>query len=118
MRANLDEPINIRYLKAFASEWVANHGKFTPPACAPSNGRKVAVIGSGPAGLTCAYFLALKGYQVTVFEAHAKAGGLLRAAIPDYRLPRDMVDREIGLLKAMGVEIRDRRHRGPGRHPG
>jgi len=106
VRANLDNPINIRYLKAFASEWVANHGKFTPPACAPSNGRKVAVIGSGPAGLTCAYFLAIKGYEVTVFEAHAKPGGLLRAAIPDYRLPRGVVDREVGLLKAMGVDIR------------
>ncbi len=106
VRANLDEPINIRYLKAFASEWVANHGKFTPPTCAPANGGKVAVIGSGPAGLTCAYFLALKGYQVTVFEAHDKPGGLLRAAIPDYRLPRDTVDREISLLKDMGVEFR------------
>ena len=106
VRANLDEPINIRYLKAFASEWVANHGKFTPPTCAPANGSKVAVIGSGPAGLTCAYFLALKGYQVTVFEAQDKPGGLLRAAIPDYRLPRDTVDREIGLLKDMGVKFR------------
>ncbi len=106
VRAHLDDPINIRYLKAFASEWVANHGKFAPPECAPSNGRKVAVIGSGPAGLTCAYFLALKGYEVTVFEAQTKPGGLLRAAIPDYRLPRGVVDREIDLLKAMGVDIK------------
>uniref|UniRef100_A0A7C3YZJ6 FAD-dependent oxidoreductase n=1 Tax=Desulfobacca acetoxidans TaxID=60893 RepID=A0A7C3YZJ6_9BACT len=106
VRANLDDPINIRYLKAFAAEWVANHGKFAPPPCAPANGHKVAVIGSGPAGLTCAYFLALKGYGVTVFEAQTKPGGLLRAAIPDYRLPRNVVDREIDLLKAMGVEIR------------
>jgi NADH-quinone oxidoreductase subunit F len=106
VRANLDDPINIRYLKAFASEWVANHGKFAPPACAPANDRKVAVIGSGPAGLTCAYFLARQGYQVTVFESQTKPGGLLRAAIPDYRLPRDTVDREIGLLKAMEVDFK------------
>ncbi len=108
VRTHLDDPINIRYLKAFAAEWVVNHGTFTPPSCASPNSRKVAVIGSGPAGLTCAYFLAIKGYAVTIFEAHAKPGGLLRAAIPDYRLPRGVVDREIDLLKAMGVEIKTR----------
>jgi NADH-quinone oxidoreductase subunit F len=106
VRTNLDNPINIRYLKAFASEWVANHGQFKAPVCEPGNGRKVAVIGSGPAGLTCAYFLAIKGYEVTVFEAQTKPGGLLRAAIPDYRLPRGVVDREIDLLKDMGVEFK------------
>jgi NADH-quinone oxidoreductase subunit F len=106
VRTNLDNPINIRYLKAFASEWVANHGQFKAPFCEPGNGRKVAVIGSGPAGLTCAYFLAIKGYEVTVFEAQTKPGGLLRAAIPDYRLPRGVVDREVDLLKDMGVEFK------------
>jgi NADH-quinone oxidoreductase subunit F len=106
VRGNLDEPLNIRYLKAFATEWVVNHGRFAPPECEPPNGRQVAVVGSGPAGLTCAFFLARKGYQVTVFEAHEEPGGLLRAAIPDYRLPRLVVDKEISLLKDMGVVFR------------
>ncbi len=105
VRATLDEPINIRYLKAFASEWVSKHGKFFPPQPAPANGHKVAVIGSGPAGLSCAYFLALRGYEVTVFEAQKKAGGLLVAAIPDYRLAREVVSKEIRLIKSLGVEI-------------
>lgn len=106
VRANLDEPINIRYLKAFASEWVAKYGNFTAPTPAPPNGLKVAVIGAGPAGLSCAYFLALRGYEVTVFEALPEPGGLLIAAIPDYRLARDVVRKEIRLIKSLGVEIR------------
>ncbi len=106
VRGNLDEPINIRYLKAFASEWVAKHGNFSPPPAMPLNGHKVAVVGSGPAGLTCAYFLALKGYLVTVFEALPEPGGLLMAAIPDYRLAREVVKKEIGIIKALGVEFR------------
>jgi NADH-quinone oxidoreductase subunit F len=106
VRASLDEPINIRYLKAFASEWVSKHGNFFPPQQAPANGHKVAVAGSGPAGLSCAYFLALRGYQVTVFEALAEPGGLLMAAIPDYRLARQVVRKEIRLIKSLGVEIK------------
>ncbi len=106
VRGNLDEPINIRYLKAFAAEWVDRHDEMTPPRPAPPTGHKVAVVGSGPAGLTCAYFLALKGHAVTIFEAHEQPGGLLVEAIPDYRLPRRVVGREIELVKALGVEIK------------
>ncbi|MBM4284088.1 MAG: FAD-dependent oxidoreductase [Deltaproteobacteria bacterium] len=106
VRSSLDEPINIRYLKAFASEWVSKHGKFFPPQPAPANGHKVAVVGAGPAGLSCAYFLALRGYEVTVFEALEEPGGLLMAAIPDYRLARTVVGKEIRLIKSLGVEIR------------
>ena len=105
VRGSLDEAINIRYLKAFASEWVSHYGNFRPPAPAPANGRRVAVIGAGPGGLACAYYLALMGYGVTVFEALPEPGGLLRAAIPDYRLAREVVDQEIDLIKAVGVEF-------------
>ncbi len=106
VRTNLDQPINIRYLKAFAAEWVDKHGKFAPPPAKPATGKKVAVIGSGPAGLSCAYFLALKGHQVTVFESAPLPGGLLVAAIPDYRLARRVVAREVEMITSLGVEIR------------
>ncbi len=106
VRANLDQPINIRYLKAFASEWVDKHGDFRPPLAKQGTGMKVAVIGSGPAGLSCAYFLALKGHQVTVFESAPVPGGLLVAAIPDYRLARRIVAREVEMISSLGVEIR------------
>ena len=106
VRANLDQPINIRYLKAFAAEWVDRHGDFRPPMAKQATGKKVAVIGSGPAGLSCAYFLALKGHQVTVFESAPIPGGLLVAAIPDYRLARRIVAREVEMITSLGVEIR------------
>lgn len=106
IRSHLDEPINIRYLKAFVSDWTANR-KAYPTAVPPSfNGKKVAVVGSGPAGLTAAHYLALEGYRVTIFEALPKAGGLLVFGIPEYRLPRDIVAREIASIQSMGVEIR------------
>jgi NADH-quinone oxidoreductase subunit F len=106
VRANLDEPLNIRYLKAFASEWVDKNAQMQPPEAAPPTGRKVAVVGGGPAGLTCAYFLALKGHQVTIFEGHNEPGGLLLEAIPDYRLPREVVAKEIRMIQSLGVEIK------------
>jgi 2-oxoacid:acceptor oxidoreductase delta subunit (pyruvate/2-ketoisovalerate family) len=77
-----------------------------PPAAAPhfpNSGKRVAVVGSGPAGLSCAYHLARFGHQVTVFEKETKAGGMLRYGIPDYRLPGDVLDREIAKLSAMGI---------------
>ncbi len=119
VRANLDEPINIRYLKAFASEWVANHGKFTPPACAPAQRRQGGGHRLGPRGPhLCLFSGPARATRSRFSRPMQKPGGLLRAAIPDYRLPRDTVDREISLLKDMGVEVSHRRHRGPGRHPG
>lgn len=106
VRGHLDEPVNIRYLKAFVSEWAEKHAGYPKPQPAPFNGIKVAVIGSGPAGLSAAHYLSLKGYGVTVFESLPVAGGLLMVGIPEYRLPREIVRREISAIQSMGVEIR------------
>ena len=75
------------------------------PVTAPSNGHKVAVVGSGPSGLTCAGDLAKKGYKVTVFEALHTAGGVLVYGIPEFRLPKSIVQKEVDNLTAMGVDI-------------
>jgi NADPH-dependent glutamate synthase beta subunit-like oxidoreductase/Pyruvate/2-oxoacid:ferredoxin oxidoreductase delta subunit len=107
MRAKLDDPLNIRYLKAFVAEQAQNDSpspfRKTP---AKNNGIKAAVIGSGPAGLSCAFFLAFSGYSVTIFEALDKPGGLLFYGIPEYRLPRSVVAKEIETIRSLGVEIR------------
>ena len=106
VRGHLDEPLNIKYLKAFVADYATRHGEYLPLNPAPSNGRKVAIVGSGPAGLSCAHYLALKGYQVTVFEAMPEAGGLFVAGIPEYRLPREVVRKEIELIAPWGWRSR------------
>lgn len=98
------ESVGIGRLERFVADWHRNNGKKTA-ARAKSNGKKVAVIGSGPAGLTAAGDLAKKGYAVTVFEALHLAGGVLVYGIPEFRLPKDIVKAEIENLKALGVEI-------------
>ena len=105
VRGHLDEPVNIRYPKAFVAEWAESHTGYPHPEPAPSNGRKVAIVGSGPAGLSAAHYLALKGYQVTILESLPVAGGLLMVGIPEYRLPRRIVHKEIDAVKSMGVQI-------------
>ncbi|HET6430091.1 MAG TPA: NADH-ubiquinone oxidoreductase-F iron-sulfur binding region domain-containing protein [Phycisphaerae bacterium] len=105
-RGDIDEPVGIRNLKRFATEQVTD--TTVSPALrwhGPRSG-KVAVIGSGPAGLSAGYFLALMGREVTVFEAMDVAGGVLRVGIPDYRLPREAVARDIDYIRDAGVEIR------------
>jgi len=101
-RGDVNQPVSICALKRYA----ADHAQ-TPPAIKPAadTGHKVAVVGSGPAGLAAAYFLRKKGHQVTIFEARAKAGGMLRYGIPAYRLPEEVLDREIKVLLDMGVAI-------------
>ncbi len=98
------EPVGIGRLERFVADWHNAHcGE--PAKAAEPNGHKVAVIGSGPSGLTCAGDLAKKGYAVTVFEALHTAGGVLVYGIPEFRLPKSIVSKEVDNLKAMGVEI-------------
>jgi NADH-quinone oxidoreductase subunit F len=115
MRAFLDNPINIKNLKAFVAEWCTNHASYAPLQPAPTNGHKVAIVGSGPAGLSAAHYLALKGYQVTIFEAMDRAGGTPGWGIPAYRLPRDILQKEVNNVIGMGVEIHLNSPIGPGR---
>ncbi len=98
------EPVAIGRLERFVADWHNQNGKKTPVKPTP-NGHKVAVVGSGPAGLTCAGDLAKKGYEVTVFEALHLAGGVLVYGIPEFRLPKAIVQKEVDNLKALGVKI-------------
>lgn len=111
-RGELDEPLAIRELKRYAADQV-DWDKL-PTALLPQKKHRVAIVGSGPGGLSAAYFLAQWGYQVTVFEALPVAGGMLRVGIPDYRLPPQVLDREIEYLKRFNVEIRLNSPIGPG----
>jgi NADPH-dependent glutamate synthase beta subunit-like oxidoreductase/ferredoxin len=106
LRGELDEPINIRPLKAVAARMSLTQSGYPSPDPMTATGKKVAVIGSGPAGLTAAHYLALKGHGVSIFEAEKKAGGMLRYGIPEFRLPRDILDQEIGWIRKSGVEIK------------
>ena len=98
------EPVAIGRVERFVADWAAEQG-IANVATAPKNGHKVAVIGSGPAGLTCAGELARMGYSVTVFEAFHTAGGVLTYGIPEFRLPKAIVAREVENLVKMGVDI-------------
>ncbi len=98
------EPVAIGRLERFVADWAAEHG-VSNVATAPKNGRKVAVIGSGPAGLTCAGELARMGYDVSVFEAFHMPGGVLSYGIPEFRLPKAIVRSEVANLEKMGVNI-------------
>jgi glutamate synthase (NADPH/NADH) small chain len=100
-----DEPVAIGRLERFAADWERNNGKVTLPEKAPSTGKKVAVVGSGPAGLTLAGDLILKGHAVTIFEALHKAGGVLIYGIPEFRLPKDIVQSEVDYLIRLGVKL-------------
>jgi glutamate synthase (NADPH/NADH) small chain len=99
------DPVAIGRLERFAADWVMQHDLVEAPAVAPSTGKKVAIVGSGPAGLACAYELARLGHSVTILEAFHEPGGVLLYGIPEFRLPKKIVGREIDLLKRMGVEI-------------
>lgn len=99
------EPVAIGRLERFVSDYEAEKGESAPPIKAPPSGKRVAVIGSGPAGLTCAGDLARMGHQVTIFEALNAPGGVLTYGIPEFRLPKAVVSREVDYIKRLGAEI-------------
>ena len=100
------DPVAIGRLERFVADWELTRGEISMPEQAPPTGFKVAVVGSGPAGLACAADLALRGHKVTIYEALHKPGGVLVYGIPEFRLPKKIVQDEIGNLEKLGVEIR------------
>lgn len=98
-------PVAIGRLERFAADWERAQGTVAIPRLAPATGRRVAVVGSGPAGLTVAGELALRGHTVTIFEALHKPGGVLMYGIPEFRLPKDIVEAEVDYVRKLGVEI-------------
>jgi glutamate synthase (NADPH/NADH) small chain len=97
--------VAIGNLERFAADWERENGKVEIPECKPKNGLKVAIAGSGPAGLTCAGELVKEGFDVTIFEALHETGGVLVYGIPEFRLPKDIVKKEIDYLEKLGVKI-------------
>ncbi|MDO4572306.1 MAG: FAD-dependent oxidoreductase [Clostridia bacterium] len=104
-RRLVEEPISIAYLKYFAADRDLHAPNPYTPDVAPESGKRVGVIGGGPGGLTAAYFLRLKGHAVTIFDAMPKMGGMLRYGIPEYRLPKAVLDAEIDAIARLGVRM-------------
>ena len=105
-KGNIDIPVAIRSIKAFLADYEIKAGRKKAAPVKKTKNDKVAIVGAGSAGLSCAYDLIRQGYPVTVFEASSKAGGLMRWGIPDFRLPRNIVDNEISYIEELGVEIK------------
>ena len=103
-RKNVEEPINIAQLKAFAADMDLKSDSYLPDVMVRS-GKKVAVVGGGPAGLTAAYYLNIMGHSVTVYDMMEKMGGMLRYGIPQYRLPKEVLDKEISIIEKSGVTL-------------
>ncbi len=101
-----DEPVSINQLKRFAADFEMNSGKRLPIPCAPDTGKRVAVVGAGPAGLSAAYFLRRLGHSVTIYESMDHLGGMIRYGIPEYRLPKKVLDWEIEGILNMGIEAK------------
>ena len=100
----VDDAINIRGLKRMAADYA---GKVPPPECAPSTGKRIAVVGGGPGGLSAAYYLQLMGHQTTVYEMLPELGGMLRYGIPNYRLPKERLDDDIRAILKTGVQVKN-----------
>lgn len=105
-RGEIDEPIAIDEIKKFIADQELDSDKRFIPERRHEYGKKIGIVGAGPAGLSCAYYLAIDGYKVTVFEKEDKLGGMLTLGIPSFRLEKDIVDAEIDILKEMGVEFK------------
>jgi len=105
-RAQIEEPIAIRHLKRVAADYAFEHGLEYVPQVKERRKEKVAIVGAGPAGLSAAWDLAREGYQVTIFEALPVAGGMLAVGIPEYRLPKKILNKEIETVKKLGVDIK------------
>ncbi|MFH1194967.1 MAG: NADPH-dependent glutamate synthase [bacterium] len=103
---DVDKGVAIGRLERFVADWERTSGKITLPDIKPDTGKKVAIVGSGPAGLVVAADVRREGHSVTVFEAFHKLGGVMRYGIPEFRLPNDIIDQEINTLKKMGIEFR------------
>ena len=101
-RSMVDDAVNICGIKRFACDHATD---MTPPPCAPSTGKRIAVIGGGPGGLSAAYFLSLMGHRVVVYDQRPQLGGMLRYGIPDYRLPQEKLDRDIEFILSTGIEV-------------
>ena len=101
-----DEPVSINQLKRFVADYEMNSGTRFPILCAPDTEHKVAIVGGGPAGLSTAYFLRRLGHRVTIFEAMPKLGGIIRYGIPEYRLPKKILDWEIKGILDLGIEVK------------
>lgn len=106
-RGLVEEPVSIAALKAYAADRDLESGNIFMPEVAESTGKKVAIIGGGPGGISAAYYLAIKGHGVTVFDMMPKMGGMLRYGIPKYRLPKEVLDKELALVEKLGVEFRN-----------
>lgn len=106
-RGLVEEPISIAALKAYAADRDLESGNTFVPEVAESTGKRIAVIGGGPGGISAAYYLAIKGHSVTVFDMMPEMGGMLRYGIPQYRLPKEVLDKELKLVEKLGVKFRN-----------
>lgn len=104
-RNHVDKAISIRNLKRFVADWDLENGPFMPEV-PHETGKKIAVVGGGPAGLSCAYYLRLQGHSVTIFDQMPALGGMLRYGIPEYRLPKSILDKEIASITGLGIDVR------------
>jgi len=104
-RQHVEEPVSIACIKTFAADYDLNTGNPYIPELKPATGKKVAVVGAGPAGLSAAYYLLVDGHEVDIFEAMPKPGGMLRYGIPEYRLPKSVVDAEVAIIEKMGAKF-------------
>lgn len=109
-RQDVDSAVGVNFVKRYVADLASDH--LPKPIAPPPSGHKVAVVGGGPAGLTAAYYLAKGGHAVTILDAQTHLGGMLRWGIPDYRLPRETLDKEIAIILGLGVEVRTQKSLG------